>query len=66
MKQPSAAEKRQAPQPERVKLSREEVLKRMRAISQWREKTLAEFKRRYPGAFHRDSALSEKTRDFDG
>jgi hypothetical protein len=51
MKRPSAAEKQQAPRPERVKLSREEVLKRMRTISKWREKTLAEFKRRYPGAF---------------
>ena len=51
MKRPSAAEKQQAPRPERGKLSREEVLKRMRTISQWREQTLTEFKRRYPSAF---------------
>jgi hypothetical protein len=51
MKRSTAADKRQTPRPERVKLKREEVLKRMRAISEWREKTLAGFKRRYPGAF---------------
>jgi hypothetical protein len=51
MKQPASVAKRPAPRPERVKLSREEVLKRMRTIPEWREKTLAEFKRRYPDAF---------------
>ncbi len=51
MKRPSTAEKRPTPRPERVKLSREEVLRRMRTIPEWREKTLAEFKRRYPDAF---------------
>jgi len=40
MKQPVAAEKRQAPRPERVKLSREEVLKPMSTISEGKEKTL--------------------------
>ncbi len=51
MKRSTAADKRQTPRPEPVKLSRVEVLKRMRTIPEWRKKTLAEFKQRYPGAF---------------
>jgi hypothetical protein len=60
-KKPSAAEKRSSPRPKRAKLSREEVLKRMRTISEWREKTLAEFKRRYPGAFREGRLYSRDT-----
>lgn len=51
MKRPATADKRLTPRPTRVKLSREEVLRRMRTISEWREKTLAEFKRLYSDAF---------------
>ena len=43
--------KRPALRPEPVKLSREEVLNRLRTIPEWRKQTLAEFKQRYPGAF---------------
>ena len=51
MKRSTAADKRQTPRPERVKLSQEEVLRRIRTIPEWRKKTLAEFKQHYLGAF---------------